>query len=196
MANVAGLHLVDTWYLGVLAIVAVTAAVTDLRRGIISNWLTYPAIAVGLIGHTLVGGVGGFDGRMGLVGAAAGLAAGFLPMLAAWLAGGIGGGDAKLMAAFGALAGWRFAISIMFYGLAVGALMALVVMLRRRILAQTLGRILRFAWLLLASAKPADPATASSAKVPFGLALCIGAVLALVEVALRGQLAGKLVLGI
>lgn len=185
------------WAYGVLGIVLVIAAVTDIRRGKIHNMLTYPAIAIGLIGHTLVGGLE-YQGerQLGLIGSACGFAAGFGPMLAVWLAGGIGGGDAKLMGAVGALAGWRFALAAMFFGFAIAALMAVVVMVRRRIVRRTVGRILRFLFLVFTPSRPADPATADSPKVAFGFALCIGSAIALIEVLLKGPVAEKLWFGI
>jgi len=196
MAIVAPRQIADIWALVALGVVLIVAAVTDVRSGKIYNWLTYPSAAVALAGHTLFGGLNGYEQSMGLSGSLAGLAVGFLPLLAAWLAGGIGGGDAKLMGVVGALGGWRFAVAAMFYGFGVAAVMALVVMLRRRVTRRTLGRVLRFLALLASPNKPADPGTQDSPKIPFGLALCIGAGAALLEVVLRGPLAGKFLLGI
>jgi prepilin peptidase CpaA len=184
------------WSFGLLGVVLIAAAACDVRSGKIPNVLTYPAVAAGLIAHTLSGGLTGAGGAMGLAGSLLGLAAGFLPMLAAWLAGGVGGGDAKLMAAVGALAGWRFAISALLFGFVVAAVMAVAVMVRRRIVRRTLGRVLRFVVLAFTPGRPADPAAADSPKVPLGLALCIGSALALAEALLRGPRAGKLILGI
>ncbi len=184
------------WFLAFMGVVLLVAAIVDVRKGKIYNWITYPAIAVGLIGHTLFGGLGGSETQLGLAGSLAGLAVGFGLMFVAWLAGGIGGGDVKLMAAVGALGGWRFALAAMFYGFAVAALMALVVMLHQRILRKTLGRVFRFVFLLAVRAKPGDPAGEDSPKVAFGVALCIGAALAVGEVLWRGVAASKLLLGI
>lgn len=188
-----GVHL---WAFGVLAVVLVVSAVTDIRCGKIFNVVTYPAIAIGLIGHTLLGGLGGEGGSMGLAGALIGLAVGFGPMLAAWAAGGIGGGDAKLMAAVGALAGWRFTLAAMFYGFLVAGVMAIAVILKRRIARETLGRIGRFLYLVLTPGRPAGPTTQDSPKIPFGAALCVGAAAALIQVLLCGPLARKWPLGI
>ena len=188
----------DMWAYGVLAAAVTGAAVTDIRREKVPNYITYPAAAIGLVGHTLAGGLYGGDDalRLGLYGSLGGLAAGFLPLLAAWLAGGIGGGDAKLMGAVGALAGWRFAVAAMFYGFVVAAIMAGVVMIKRRIVKETLTRILRFLYLLFMPTKPADPATEESPKIPFALALCIGSAAALIEAIWRGPVAAKLMLGL
>ena len=103
---------------------------------------------------SLVSGPGFADqAPMGLAGAAVGLAVGFLPLLAAWMAGGIGGGDAKLMGAVGALAGWRFALAAMFYGFLIAGVMAVAVMLKRRITRKTLARIFRFLYLVFTPAR-------------------------------------------
>ena len=86
--------LTGAWAYCVLAVVLVVASVTDIRTGKIYNVVTYPAVAIGLIGHLLVDGLGFADqAPMGLAGAAVGLAVGLLPLLAAWMAGGIGGGE-------------------------------------------------------------------------------------------------------
>ncbi len=183
------------WPFIVLAAVVSIAAVTDIRSGRIHNVITYPAVAIGLIGHTLAGGLRGSENAMGLIGSLAGLAIGST-LLVAWLAGGIGGGDAKLMAAVGALAGWRFTLSAMFWGFLIAALMAVFVMVRKRITIRTLGRIWRFLILSLTPSKPASPVIADSPKIPFGLALCIGSAMAIAEALIRGPAAQKLILGI
>lgn len=196
MVAIAVQEIFDVWAFAVLGVALITAGITDLRRGKIYNWTTYPAIAIALIGHTLVGGLRGYEGSMGLIGSLAGLAVGFVPLGAGWAAGGVGGGDAKLMAAVGALSGWRFALAALFYGLAVAAVMAIIVMLKRRILRKTFTRVFRFLYLLVTPSKPADPAAPDSPKIPLGFALCIGAGIAIIEVAVRGREAVKFLLGI
>ena len=177
---------------GVMGVVLAISAVTDVRHGKIYNAVTLPTIAVGLIGHTLAGGMTGTTYSIGLVGSAVGLAAGFLPMLAVWLAGGIHAGDVKLMAAVGALGGWSFALEALFFGLLTAAIMAIIAIIKKRIARRTLARLLRFVYLSLTPGKPVDPATAESPKVPFGLALCIGSAAAAADMMLRGHLAHRL----
>ncbi|MFP3937294.1 MAG: prepilin peptidase [Phycisphaerae bacterium] len=182
----------EMWPFIVLGVVVIVSAVTDVRSGRVPNYVTYAGIAVGLIGHTLLGGLRGGDAGMGLYAALAGFAVGFFPLLAVWLAGGIGGGDAKLMGAVGALTGWRFALSALFYGLLAALVLAAIVMLRKRIVWRTLRRLFRFLVLMMTPSKPADPAAGESEKVPFALALCIGSAAALLEALLRGPSAVKL----
>jgi prepilin peptidase CpaA len=168
--------------------------VTDLRDGKIYNWLTYPAIATGLIGHALFGGVWGTGSDVGLLDAVAGLALGLLPLAVVSLWGGLGGGDARLMGAIGALGGWRFAYSTLVFGLLAAGVMALAIMARRRMLGQTFRRLGGAMKMALTGRRPADVATAESPTLPFGLALCIGAGAALVEVLIVGHEGVKLIL--
>ena len=169
--------------------VLVAAAVIDLRRGLVPNYLTLPAVIAGLVGHTLVGGLyGASDSQaLGLYGALAGLAVGFVPMFVAWRMGGVGGGDVKLMAAVGALTGWRFALSALFFGLLAAAIMALLVMARKGVVKQTLLRVWHCLLLALAVRKPFDPTTAQSPKVPVAVAFCVGSAAALAETMWRGS---------
>lgn len=189
--------LLNLWAFCVLAVVLVASSVTDVRKGKIPNIVTYPAIVVGLVGHALVGLYAGENAdAMGFAGSAAGLAAGFLPMLAFWLCGGVGAGDAKLMAAVGALSGWRFALSAMFYGFAVAAIMAIIVAAHKRVLIRTLKRVGRTVYLAFTPGKPTGPDVTDSPKVPIGLAMCIGAAVALAWAAWQGPGAPTLLLGI
>ena len=193
-------HNSDWWFLSiqywayyVLAVALVAGSYTDVRYGKIYNWITYPGVLMGLAGHAIMGGLAGEDQvRIGLSGSAAGLAVGYLPLMLAFLAGGIGGGDAKMMGAVGALAGWQFALAAMMYGFAVAAVMAVVVMVAKGVTRQTLRRMWWSLMLVLRARQLTDPATPESPKIPFGLALCIGSGITLIEVIVRGPFAGKL----
>ena len=100
-------------------LVGLAATVDDLARRQIANWI--PAAA-------LAGGFGwqiGQDGWMGAVHALAGAAAGFAVFLAFYLLGGMGGGDVKLMAGFGALLGTGRLIEAALWTAGVGGVLAL-----------------------------------------------------------------------
>src|ERR1017187_8406646 len=76
----------------------VAAVVEDLRRRRVPNWLTAAGAAGGL-------GCAAWSGWHGLGIAAAGAVVGFLILLPFHWCGAMGGGDVKLMAAYGALLG-------------------------------------------------------------------------------------------
>jgi prepilin peptidase CpaA len=111
-----------------LVIIALYAFWLDYHTGRISNHLTYPAIAIGLLLHS---GLGGWDG---LSFSSLGMILGAGPFLVVYFIGLainkplIGGGDVKLMGAVGALAGPLGAMWSVYYGLWVGALTALGVL--------------------------------------------------------------------
>lgn len=183
------------WTMAVLVVLLATAALVDLKVGSIPNWLTYPAILIALGVHTATGGFGMSGGKLGLAGSLLGMAIGFAPLGLCWLAGGIGGGDAKLMAAIGALGGPTLAIGSLFYACVVAAVMALIVMVQKRIMKQTIKRVWHTLALLMAprQLKPADPTTAESPKIPFAVALCLGAAIAVLDILLKlniGQVRG------
>ncbi len=167
----------------VLVAVVVTAAATDLARGQVYNWLTYPAVLAGLAIWTVAGAVdGGWSGAVGgLGGSLAGLLIAFVPMLIAFQLGGIGGGDAKLAAAIGAIGCTRLALYALFYGFLVSGVIALIVMVSRRVVRQTMGRIGRFLWLLSAGARPAAPTAPGSPKIATALGWAIGTIWAVAE---------------
>jgi prepilin peptidase CpaA len=177
---------IPAWSAAAVLVVAIAAAVLDRKTGKIPNWLTYGAMVGGAVAHSLLGGLHGQGPDMGLAGSILGLLAGFVPLALVCLAGGIGGGDAKLMGAIGVLGGWEFVISVMLYGFLATAVMAVVVMIRRRIVRRTLRRVLHAAVLVLApGAKPADPTTADSPRVPVAVGFCIGVLAAIIEGAWR-----------
>jgi prepilin peptidase CpaA len=175
------------WAYVLLAVALPWAAVVDLRKGLAPNYITLPAALAGLVGHALVGGMWGSEHALGLSGSLAGLAVGFAPMFVAWRMGGVGGGDVKLMAAVGALTGWRFALSALFFGLIAAAIMAIIVMARAGVIRKTLGRVWHCLMLALAFRKTIDPAVADSPKAPLAVAFCIGSAAAIVEAIWRGS---------
>jgi prepilin peptidase CpaA len=111
--------------------VGLAAVIDDLARRHIANWI--PAAA-------LAGGFGwqiGQNGWQGALWALAGTAVGFLVFLIFFLMGGMGGGDVKLMAGFGALLGTGRLLEAALWTAGIGGIMAVTILgwkaLRRRI---------------------------------------------------------------
>ena len=120
-----------------VAAVGVTgvAAFTDVRKGTIPNWLTYPVLLAGPILFWIAFGQQGlWDAGLGL------LACGLVPF-AMWRSGGMGGGEVKLLAGLGALTGVFVGIEIEFYAMAAGCVGAIVVLARQRRLLAALGNL-------------------------------------------------------
>jgi prepilin peptidase CpaA len=119
-----------------LLALAATAALTDLRTGLIPNWLTLPSLALAPLAQLFAAGPGACGGA--LVGA---LACALVPLLLFGLDA-IGGGDVKLFAALGALAGTRIGLEIQLLGYMLASVWALCGLAYRGALWATLVRAL------------------------------------------------------
>ena len=103
----------------ILTTVLGIAIVMDLRSSRIPNWLTFPAMGFALAGHAWLGSMHGV--MFSLVGLGTGLGLFFL----IYLAGGIGAGDVKLMAAIGAFVGVYGVLSCAWIAMIIGGLYAI-----------------------------------------------------------------------
>ena len=109
----------QTW---IAILVALAAVVDDLKRRHIANWIPVAALA---------GGFGWEIGRYGWQGALwalAGAVVGFSVFLVFYLLGGMGGGDVKLMAGFGALLGTSRLLEAALWTAGVGGVFAVGVL--------------------------------------------------------------------
>ena len=98
--------------------VGVSASVEDVARRRISNWIPVVAAVAGFAIH-IYG-----NGWKGALSAALGLVAGFFVFLVFYLLGGMGGGDVKLMAGFGAIVGIERLLAAAFWTAGIGGIMA------------------------------------------------------------------------
>jgi prepilin peptidase CpaA len=103
------------------AAIGIAACIDDLRRRQISNWISGSAFASGLVLQTAQ------HGWQGAGSALLGTLAGASVFLIFYLLGGMGAGDVKLMAGFGALLGAKLLFEAALWTAGVGGIMALVV---------------------------------------------------------------------
>jgi prepilin peptidase CpaA len=101
--------------------VGIAACIDDLRRRQISNWIPGSAFVSGLVLQTVQ------HGWRGTGSALLGTLAGAGVFLIFYLLGGMGGGDVKLMAGFGALLGARRLFEAALWTAGCGGVMAIVV---------------------------------------------------------------------
>lgn len=167
-----------------LAVVAtgVGASVWDIRTRRVPNALTLGSAAVALAFHAL--DAGGWRAAPAAVGwSVAGWALGFLLFLPLFLLGGMGAGDVKLLAAFGAWLGPGPVFWVAVYGSIAGGVLALPLILARRAFGRTLSNV----WVLLgywrlAGVRPHPGLTLQTPgaiRLPYALPITVGALLTL-----------------
>lgn len=153
----------------------------DVRERRIPNWLTVSGLLAGL-------GVRAFVGWDAFLAGAAGLGIGFGLALPFFLAGGLGGGDVKLLAAFGAMLGLeRIWTALLVMAFAGGALAAVVILragawtrvaANLRTILSTLGSRTFTGWKGEESRAPVTLETPGALTVPYGIAISIGGLVA------------------
>lgn len=138
-------HLTTTHLTAWLIALSLIAAITDARGGLIPNWLTLPSLLLAPLFQFAIAGPGAC--AHSLLGA---ICCGLVPLLLFGLRA-MGGGDVKLFAAIGAIAGAGLGLEIQLTSYAMVALYALCLLAHRGQLLATLGRSLA---LLLAPFRP------------------------------------------
>lgn len=160
------------------AVFALTSGVFDARWRRIPNWLTYPAVPIAILLHTIENGWRG--ARLSLLGTALGLGI-LLPLV---LIRSLGGGDWKLVGGLGAFFGYNIStpfvqqrlIVILIWTLLINGVMALVIVIWKRRLGKTLRNVAGMAGAFFRLHLPGADMTIDNpeaTKVPFGVAAAI-----------------------
>lgn len=172
-----------------VVIVSLIAMVTDAKWHKIPNWLTFTAIGLGLL-------INAFEGWSGLVRSAEGFFLAFAIMLPFFALDLLKAGDVKLVMAWGTIKGlgqpaWQsFALWAFLYGALFGGLMSLVALACKKALPDLWKRLQALLGLMLISPKSLTDVSDSSAMrapMPYGIALSLGALLALTMEFLFGK---------
>ena len=153
-------------------IVTLISVYTDWRWRKIKNSVTYPAIALGLVLHTLI------NGGTGLVFALAGLLLGIGLMLIPFIFGQLGAGDVKLMGALGSLLGCYGILNVFLYTTIAGGVLALGIAVYHRNVLITLGKLWLLVKCLVLFRSPATGMVLfnQSMTMPYGVAIGMGAI--------------------
>lgn len=149
----------------VLVAFVLVVIVTDWRSNRIPNVVTFPTMALGLVFGAIEGVPGTLLGS-GLLDHAAGLAIGLGVSYPFYVGGGIKAGDAKMLMAIGALRGSIFLLNAALYGALAGGVLALILMATRRLTPPETAPRNKLESVL-------------KARIPYGVALGIGALIAL-----------------
>lgn len=156
-------------------VLALTAAYTDIRWGKIFNVITVPFALLGLTLNTVAGGLEGLLLSLG------GIGAGFVLWLVSNFLGRImGGGDIKLLMAFGALLGPLFMLWTFVIGAVVGGVIAVAISLRRGLLGEVVRRMGTSIYMRAALSEPMEITEgAGEIRLPYAIALGLGALIAI-----------------
>jgi prepilin peptidase CpaA len=150
-----------------LGIILLIATITDLAKHKVYNWLTFPALGLGLGLNVALQGVPGL--WFGI----AGLLIGGLLFFPAFMWGGMGAGDVKLVAVVGAFTGWVFVINVALYTALVGGVIAVVVLIIKGELWLTCKNIGRFLRSIFVPKLEVEPLSKKH-PMPYALAIALG----------------------
>ena len=157
---------VQTW---IAVFIGIAAIVEDLARRRISNWIPLSAFGAGVLLQSSL------HGWRGTGSALLGTIAGFSIFLIFYLLGGMGGGDVKLMAGFGALLGVKKLFEAALWTAGCGGVLAAVV-----IAASTLRGFWRSYHSASSRTGSIPPAAKAAESIPYAPAIAAGVWLSLV----------------
>ena len=180
MADFSGIPVIAA---SALTVIVVLAAWFDLRERRIPNALVFPAALAGI-------GLNAARGWDGLWFSGKGLLIGFGLLFIPYLLRVMGAGDVKYLAAIGAFVGGTGVVRVLLLALLAYPILALGFLIQQRKFALTMKRFARLTSQIFGVFIPAlrlyaaqleanDNPAIASATSPFGLALSIGALLAL-----------------
>ena len=155
-------------------LLAIAGGWTDWRSRRIPNWLTVPGLVLGIAVNLWLHGWPG--AKASLLGAGLGLAL-LLPFV---LIRSLGAGDWKFVGALGAFLGPENLLTVLLLGILVNGLMALIMIVRKKRLRETLRNLGRMLAAFLTMHLPGPDLTLDNpdlVKVPFGVAVAIAVVL-------------------
>jgi prepilin peptidase CpaA len=180
----------------ILFVLLGVASVTDLRWGMIFNWTTYPGILLALAGN-LAATLAGIDlatshdaTRLGMVGIEQSLTAlllcgGIMLVCYVFFAGGVGGGDIKLIAMIGAFLGVEQGVTAMLWTLVLGGCFALITLIWKDGAVTLLASCARYVWFVLSTGTRDPLGREQRGRLETQLYLAPSAVAAVIIVRLR-----------
>lgn len=151
--------------------VLIGSATTDVISRKVPHWITLPGIAFGLaLSYAARDWPGLSSSLLGL-----GIATAVFGV--AYLSGGVGGGDLKLVAAIGAMKGASFIVPAIFWSSLVGMIMGVSILVWRGRLGFGLKRAAAYAFSIrrLEPLQAEDPA---ATRLPYGVAIAFGTMIA------------------
>lgn len=150
----------------------ILAILSDIKHHKIPNALSVTLLVSGMAINIFEMG--------GLVRSVIGALVGLLLGVSLWLLSIVKAGDAKLMAAIGALVGWRWLLNALCWSILVGMIIGIAVLLRKRQLSSRMKRVWEYIkfQVLMRKFTPYEPQKGTEGELPFTVPLAIGCILA------------------
>lgn len=127
----------------VLIALLICAAVTDVWKHVISNWLTYPGILLGWLLNGVMSGWVGFQDSL-----AATFACGFV-MIVCFLLFQLGGGDVKIISMIASFLGMEKGIEAMLWTFIIGAIIGIGLLIGEKGAWNIIRGICQHLWLVV-----------------------------------------------
>jgi prepilin peptidase CpaA len=157
-------------------VVGTLAAILDLKYRKIPNWLTFPAMLLGILFNLMIKDRAWYFSIFGLL-------VGLLMFLLPLALGGIGAGDVKLMMALGAFLGMETIFRVGLYGGIAGGILSLAAIIFREGFIEAKRRLVSLVlsiWDKDVRVMLLTPDQTSKSSIPYGLAIYIGLIAGLI----------------
>lgn len=153
-----------------IVIIMLICGITDLLKGKIYNFVTFPGILMGFALNYH------FNGWTGLISSAGAFGICFLIFIILYITGGFGAGDVKLIMALGSIVGLKLIFPILLYIVFTGGIMANVVMIKHKQFIKSWKHALRFFLFLIPRIhlKSEPLKKENSIVIPYGYAISLG----------------------
>lgn len=156
-----------------LLIILLISGITDMLKGKIYNWITFPGIVMGFALSYY------YNGWSGLISSLAAFIITAVIFIVLYVLGGFGAGDVKLMMAIASIVGLRFIFPLIFYSVIAGGIMANIVIIKHKQFIKSWRNALRFFLFLIPKVRlksePLDKK--NSITIPYGYAISIGSLI-------------------
>jgi prepilin peptidase CpaA len=159
-----------------VAVLLIWAAWIDGRELRVPNWLTFPMVLSGIAFNFATDGFGGLGFAL------LGMVVGLVCLMPLYSVGGMGAGDVKLMAGMGAWLGWQVTAYSFVATVVVGAVMAVLMVLRRRAAVHHYANAITILreWLTIRDPRQLAHIAAQRKPtmllLPYGIPICIGSI--------------------
>lgn len=152
-------------------VISALAAFTDLWRGKVYNWLTFPAIFLGIFLSTF------YFGWSGFVSSLFGVILAFFIFGWMFLIQTMGAGDVKLLMALGALGGARYSFEVAILSVLIGAAFAFVILSFKGQIFSFAKKMYRFLLSIFIKELVVElPSFNRDMKMPFAVPIAIAAI--------------------